>query len=61
MSVSVHFLHFLFKLKEVKPTSMSNEKYAENQISNSTSHQKKKKGQRGERSKKISNFKYINS
>ena len=40
---------------------MSNEKYAENQISNSTSHQKKKKGQRGERSKNISNFKYINS
>ena len=42
MSPSVHFLQFLFKWKGVKLTSMSNEKYAENEISNSSSHQKKR-------------------
>ena len=48
MSVSVHFLYFLFKCKGVKPTSMSNKicKYVENEISNSTSHKNKKQKKR---------------
>ena len=63
VSVSVHFLYFLFKWKGVK-TCMSNEKYAENEIFNSTSDKKRERRERErerERSKIISNFKNINS
>ena len=40
--MSVHFLYCLFIWKGVKPTSMS-KKICRNEISNPTSHQKKKK------------------
>ena len=53
--MSVHFLYFLFKLKGVKPTSLS-KKYVENEISNSSS-QKKRESERGAKIK--SNFKSI--
>ena len=39
--MSVHFLYFLFKLKGVKPTSLS-KKYVENEISNSSSQKKER-------------------
>ena len=39
--VSAHFLYFLFKWKGVK-TCMSNEKYAENEFFNSSSHKKER-------------------
>ena len=39
--MSVHFLCFLFKLKGVKPTSLS-KKYVENEISNSSSQKKER-------------------
>ena len=55
--VSAHSLYFLFKWKGVK-TCTSNEKYAENEFFNSSSH--KKKREKG-KSKNISNLKNINS